>query len=123
LSNTKYDSAPILEAKKEIIVPKKSSKIPAKYHALTYLLELEMNNQKPPTNADGEFKKDLIIIEGRQRCNDSGQNFYNTVRDHHHHISKNIIKKTIFKTNWKEIVLGLTENKSELEKFIENNSL
>ena len=102
---------------------KNNKKFPAKYHALTYLLELEMNNQKPPTTPDGEFKKDLIIIEGRERCNDTGQNFYNTVKDHHHHISKNIVKKTIFKTNWKEIVLSLTKNKSELEQFIENKNL
>jgi hypothetical protein len=100
-----------------------NKKVPAKYHALTYLLELKMNNQKPPTTPDGEFKKDLIIIEGRQRCKDTGQNFYNTVKDHHHHISKNVVKKTIFKNNWKEIVLELTNNKIELEKFIEINNL
>jgi hypothetical protein len=107
----------------EITEYKNYKKIPAKYHALTYVLELLAADKKPPIDTDGNFKKDIIISEGIKRCNDSGQNFYNFVKDHYIQISNNIIKKTIFKTNWKEIVLGLTENKSELEKFIENNSL
>lgn len=100
-----------------------NNKYPAKYHALTYMLELVIDGKKPPLDPDGSFKKDLIILEGKRRCEDSGQNFYKFVKDYFLDISNNKIKKSIFTPNWKEIVLELTSNKTELEKFIENNYL
>jgi hypothetical protein len=100
-----------------------NKKYPAKYHALTYMIELVVKSQKPPLDPDGSFKKDLIIKEGIRRCEDSGQNFYKFVKDYFLDISNNKIKKSIFSTNWKEIVLDITEDKADLENFIQNNNL
>jgi hypothetical protein len=100
-----------------------NKKFPAKYHALTYILELLAKDNKPPIDTEGNFKKDEIVKIGMKRCNDTGQNFYNFVKNHHELVSKNIIKKTIFKPNWKEIVLQLTQEKEAITTYIKNNNL
>lgn len=107
----------------ETIKKAKPRKFPAKFHALTYILELLAENNKPPHDPDGNFKKDEIIKIGKVRCKDSGQNFYNFVKDHFDLVSSNNIKYIVFKKEWKKIVLELTNKKEMLEEYIENNSL
>ena len=101
----------------------KPRKFPAKYHALTYILELLTENKKPPHNPDGDFKKDEIIKIGKERCNDTGQNFYNFVKDHYALVSSKNIKYSVYKNNWKEIILDITNYRKEIEIYIENNNL
>jgi len=108
--------------KHEILKPG-TKKYPAKYHALTYILELLIENQKPPSDSDGNFKKDEIIKIGKKRCNDTGQNFYNCVKDHFENISNKKIKYSVFKNNWKSIVQELSNNKEKLNDYLENNNL
>lgn len=103
--------------------PSNAKKIPAKYHALAYIFELLAADNKPTQDFDGNFKKDEIIKLGRERCQDTGQNFYNHVRDHFELVSSKNIKISVFKKNWKEIVLNITNNKKEVALYIENNNL
>lgn len=112
-----------IEETRTILKQKPSAKVPAKYHALAYIIELLVKGDKPPKDSDGNFKKDEIIKIGIERCNDSGQNFYNFVKDHFENVSSNNIKYSVFKNNWKEIVLELTTNKEKLEKYLQNNNL
>ena len=85
-------------------------KVSSKYFALAYIIELLEQGSKPPQDFDGNFKKDEIIKIGRERCNNSGQSFYNCVRDHFELVSSKKIKYSVFKNNWKEIVLNITNN-------------
>lgn len=120
--DTKFSETEIKETK--TITKTKLRKFPAKYHALAYILELLAVNEKPPLDPDGcNFKKDEIIKIGRERCDDSGQNFYNFVKDHYALVSSKNIKYSVFRNSWKEIVLELTNYKEELEKYIKNNNL
>lgn len=107
----------------EVIEQSNLKGFPAKYHALAYIFELLVDGNKPPQNFDGNFKKDEIIKIGRERCDNSGQNFYNYVRDHFALVTSKTIKISIFKNNWKEIVLNITNNKKEVALYIENNNL
>lgn len=98
-------------------------KVSSKYYALAYIIELLEKGSKPPQDFDGNFKKDEIIKIGRERCNNSGQSFYNCVRDHFELVSSKKIKYSVFKNNWKEIVLNITNNNKKVESYIENNNL
>jgi hypothetical protein len=102
---------------------KNIKKIPAKFHALAYILELLAEGKKPPEDFEGNFKKDEIMKIGKGRCKDSGQNFYNIVKDNFENVSSKNIKYAVFKNNWKEIVFEITINKKDVELFIENNNL
>jgi hypothetical protein len=102
---------------------KNTKKFPAKYQALAYILELLAEGKKPPQDFDGNFKKDEIIKIGKDRCNNSGQSFYNFVKDHFGLISSKKIKISVFKNNWKEIVLEITINKRKVELYIKGNNL
>lgn len=120
------NSVPIIEVNTQetkTIKETKPRKFPAKYHALTYILELLTENKKPPHNPDGDFKKDEIIKIGKERCNDTGQNFYNFVKDHYALVSSKNIKYSVYKNNWKEIILDITNYRKEIEIYIENNNL
>lgn len=108
---------------KDEIIETSYKKYPAKYHALTYIFELLIENQKPPSDPDGNFKKDEIIKIGKKRCNDTGQNFYNCVKDHFENISNKKVKYSVFKNNWKSIVQELSNNKEKLNDYLENNNL
>jgi hypothetical protein len=100
----------------------KTTKIPAKYHALAYMLELVSNNTKPPQDYDGNFKKEEIIKIGRERCDDTGQSFYNFVKDNFQSVTKNEIKNSIFK-NWKNFIVNVSQNKEKVEEYIKKNNL
>lgn len=102
---------------------KPSNKVPAKFHALAYILELLSDGKKPPQDIEGNFKKDEIIKIGKERCADSGQNFYKYVKDHFELVSLNKIKYLVYKNNWKEIVLDITNFRKEMEIYIKNNNL
>ena len=108
--------------KDEILEPS-YKKYPAKYHALTYIFELLIENQKPPSDPDGNFKKDEIIKLGKERCKDTGQSFYNCVKDHFENVSKNTIKYSAFKNNWKDVVLELSKDKEKINDYLKNNNL
>lgn len=108
--------------KDEILEPS-YKKYPAKYHALTYIFELLIENQKPPSDPDGNFKKDEIIKLGKERCKDTGQSFYNCVKDHFENVSKNTIKYSAFKNNWKDVVLELSKDKEKINDYLQNNHL
>ncbi|WP_310560671.1 hypothetical protein [Flavobacterium sp.] len=107
----------------KVLEDKNTKKFPAKYQALTYILELLAEGKKPPQDFDGNFKKDEIIKIGKDRCNNSGQSFYNFVKDHFGLISSKKIKISVFRNNWKEIVLEITINKKEVELYIKDNNL
>ena len=107
----------------EVIEQSNLKGFPAKYHALAYIFELLVDGNKPPQDFDGNFKKDEIIKIGRERCQDTGQNFYNCVRDHFELVSSKKIKYPVFKNNWKEIVLNITNNNKKIASYIENNNL
>lgn len=107
----------------EVIEQSNLKGFPAKYHALAYIFELLVDGNKPPQDFDGNFKKDEIIKIGRKRCQDTGQNFYNCVRDHFELVSSKKIKYPVFKNNWKEIVLNITNNNKKIASYIENNNL
>jgi len=98
-------------------------KVSSKYYALAYIIELLEQGSKPPQDIDGNFKKDEIIKIGRGRCNNSGQSFYNCVRDHFELVSSKKIKYSVFKNNWKKIVLNITNNNKKIASYIENNNL
>jgi|GEM_PF-3120501 len=120
--DTKFSETEIKETK-TILKQKPSTKVPAKFHALAYIFELLINGEKPPQDSDGNFKKDEIIKIGKERCDDSGQNFYNFVKDHYALVSSKNIKYSVYKNNWKEIVLNITNYRNEIETYIKNNSL
>ena len=102
---------------------KNLKKIPSKYYALAYMIELIIEKKEPPKDLEGNFKKDEIIKIGRQRCNDSGQNFYNHVKDHFENVLNNTIKNSIFK-NWKEIIVEISLiNKDNIRNYIQINNL
>lgn len=107
----------------EVIEQSSLKKFPAKYHALAYIFELLADENKPTQDFDGNFKKDEIIKIGRERCQDTGQSFYNCVRDHFELVSSKKIKYSVFKNNWKEIVLNITNNNKKIASYIENNEL
>jgi hypothetical protein len=102
---------------------KNTKKFPAKYQALAYILELLAEGKKPPQDFEGNFKKDEIIKIGKERCDNSGQNFYNIVKDNFNFVLSKKIKYSVFKNNWKEIVLEITINKKEVELYIKDNNL
>jgi hypothetical protein len=105
----------------EVIEQNSLSKIPAKYHALAYMLELLVKNETPPTKFGAFIKGDIIKI-GKIRCENGGQNFYKYVKDHFINVQKKQIKNSIFK-NWKEIISQITIDKENVEKYINSNNL
>lgn len=105
--------------KTKIINISKSKKLADKWHALLYLIEVEVYEKKIPINTDGAFIKSEIEEIGKQRCNNSGQGFYRQVRDLKDNIKSNISVKRLFNNHWKEVIIDLSNNDEKIIKYLE----
>lgn len=98
----------------------KTSKLADKWHALLYLIEVEVYKKEIPTNHEGAFIKSKIEEIGKQRCKNSGQGFYRQVRDLKGNIKSNINVKQLFNDNWKDVIIDLSKNDENIIKYLEN---
>ena len=105
--------------KTENISIPKTKKIADKWHALLYLIEVEVYKKEIPTNFEGAFIKSKIEEIGKQRCNNSGQGFYRQVRDLKGNINSNISVKRLFNDNWKDVIIELSNNDENIIKYLE----
>lgn len=105
--------------KTENISIPKTKKIADKWHALLYLIEVEVYKKEIPTNFEGAFIKSKIEEIGKQRCNNSGQGFYRQVRDLKGNINSNINVKRLFNDNWKDVIIDLSNNDENIIKYLE----
>ena len=97
----------------------KERKIADKWHALLYLIEVEVYKKQIPTNFEGAFIKSQIEEIGKQRCKNSGQGFYRQVRDLKDNISSNIDVKRLFNDNWKNVIIELSNNDENIIKHLD----
>lgn len=97
----------------------KTRKIADKWHALLYLLEVEVYKKQIPTNFEGAFIKSQIEEIGKQRCKNSGQGFYRQVRDLKDNIGNNIDVKRLFNDNWKSVIIELSNDDEMIIKHLE----
>ncbi len=97
----------------------KERKIADKWHALLYLIEVEVYKKQIPTNFEGAFIKSQIEEIGKQRCKNSGQGFYRQVRDLKDNISSNIDVKRLFNENWKNVIIELSNNDENIIKHLD----
>lgn len=102
-------------AENELIKPKK---LPEKWYALLYWIELNANGQLPPRNTDGQFIKIKIEEIGRVKTGRDGQGFYNWVRNIADDLNDG---KKINRTfvNWKEIITELSNNDPIIIDYIQ----
>ena len=99
---------------------KKNKKLPEKWYALQYLLELKANCSNPPINHEGAFIKAELEKIGRERIEkSSGQSFYRAVKSHYKSMDKEALIKKSFGEDWKEIILSLPNNTPETIKYLE----
>jgi len=98
-----------------------TKKIPDKWHALLYLIEVEVYNKKIPTNNDGDFIKSQLEEIGKQRCKNSGQGFYRQVRDLKDNINSNISIKRLFNDDWIDVIIELSKNDEKIIKYLNKN--
>ena len=96
----------------------KSKKIGDKWHALLYLIEIEVYQKKIPTNVDGAFIKSEIEQIGKDRCKNSGQGFYRQVRDLKGNIKDNKSVKRLFNDGWKTVIIELSNNDENIIKYL-----
>lgn len=107
--------------KTENISIPKTRKIADKWHALLYLIEVEVYKKEIPTNFDGDFIKSKLEEIGKQRCKNSGQGFYRQVRDLKGNINSNISVKRLFNDNWQDVIIDLSNNDENIVKYLETN--
>jgi len=118
--NNDFIDKPILS--KSVKPNLKTKKISEKWYALQYLLELQANNLKPPTNNEGGFIKSEIEHIGKLRIsNSTGQNFYKKVRLYIDSIDNAKSIEKSFGKDWKETILLLSNNDKIISDFIEKN--
>lgn len=107
------------EPEKKMIIPPK--KIPAKWHALRYLLELKAENSELPVNTEGNFIKCKIEETGRERAGGTGQSFYRKVVDLLDSINDNTKLKQALGHNWKEKMISFFSNDSDFIEYLNKN--
>lgn len=95
------------------------TKIGDKWHALLYLIEIEVYKKQIPTNVDGAFIKSEIEQIGKHRCKNSGQGFYRQVRDMKGNIKDNISVKRLFNEGWKTVVIEMSNNDENIIKYLD----
>ncbi len=106
-------------SKSETINIPKNKKIADKWHALLYLIEVEVYKKEIPTNFDGDFIKSKLEEIGKQRCNNSGQGFYRQVRDLKGNIKNNISVKRLFNDDWKDVIIEMSNNDERIIEYLE----
>lgn len=99
----------------------KGKKLPAKWHSLTYLIELLASNEKPPTNHEGSFIKTEIEAIGKIRCGDSGQSFYRQLIETNEIIKDDNKLNRTFSKDWQARVLEITQKPELIKKYLEEN--
>ena len=95
------------------------TKIGDKWHALLYLIEIEVYKKQIPTNVDGAFIKSEIEQIGKHRCKNSGQGFYRQVRDLKGNIKDNISVKRLFNEGWKTVIIEMSNNDENIIKYLD----
>jgi hypothetical protein len=100
---------------------KKEKKLPEKWYALLYLLELKATNSKPPTNFEGSFVRSEIEEIGRKRTGSTGQNFYRQTLIINDIINNNSLLVGMFNNKWKETIIKLSNNDKIVIDYLEKN--
>ncbi|WP_242083179.1 hypothetical protein [Aestuariivivens sediminis] len=101
--------------------PPKPSKIPAKWHALAYLIELKSKGLKPPINTEGAFIKLELEAIGRIKTGLKGQGFYREVSKHYKDLDKPEILNKSFGKDWKDTILKLFNSNIVLKEYIDKH--
>ncbi|MDO9153888.1 MAG: hypothetical protein Q7U47_09320 [Paludibacter sp.] len=100
---------------------KPPKKLPEKWHALLYLLELTATNSKPPINHEGSFIKSAIEEIGRKRIGSTGQSFYRQTLVINDLINSTSLLIGTFGNKWKETIIALSNNDQIIIDYIEKN--
>lgn len=100
---------------------KKEKKLPEKWYALLYLLELKATNSKPPTNFEGSFVRSEIEEIGSKRTGSTGQNFYRQTLIINDIINNNSLLVGMFNNKWKETIIKLSNNDKIVIDYLEKN--
>ena len=114
------DAVQSITKTKTINIPKRK-KLADKWHALLYLIEVEVYKKQIPVNIDGAFIRSEIEEIGKSRCNNSGQGFYRQVRDLKDDIISNASVKRLFNNNWKDTIIELSNNDENIIKYLETH--
>lgn len=97
-------------------------KIPEKWHALLYLLEIQATNGKIPVNSEGDLIKKEIEEIGKQIISGStGQSFYRNVQKFRADIKD--LKKIdrMFPDNWRDTIISLSNNNEIIIEYLKIN--
>jgi hypothetical protein len=97
---------------------KEKTKIPEKWYALLYWLELKVSGEKPPINIEGNFIKSKLEEIGRKKCKSTGQSFYNYFKNIKINDHKSINAE--FGKDWQEVIKKLS-NDTKIIKYIDEN--
>lgn len=95
---------------------KNKPKIPEKWSALLYLIELAIKNESLPTNNLGNTSKSAIIKIGQQRGFKKAQYFYTYVRDTN--LEKPNAIASEFTADWKKIIIEYSNNNPEIISYL-----
>lgn len=95
----------------------KTKKIPEKWHALLYWIELNANGQRPPINNEGGFIKSKIEKIGNEKTGTTGQSFYRQFIEIDLNNSKELIG--MFGNDWKQKIIQLSNDNQKVIDYIE----
>lgn len=101
---------------KQVLISNKNKKYSEKWYALLYWFELMAYGKFPPKDKEGGFIKTEIQDMGKIKCSSTGQNFYKEFININ--INNEKIIRNRFGENWKEIIKELSENDTEICKYI-----
>lgn len=99
----------------------KQKKIPQRWYALLYLLELEANNLKLPINREGSFIRSEIEEIGKQRTGIGGQGFYRKILELMPYYKDPTKLDNSFGKDWKKKIIELSCNNKSIINYIEKH--
>lgn len=102
-------------AENELINPKK---LPEKWYALLYWIELSANGQLPPTSKEGDFIKKDIEEYRKKITGKSGQSFYRSFIQID--LNNAGLLKNSFGSDWKNEIINLSNSNPIVIEYIQS---
>jgi len=109
------ESENLVVAEVEQINPKK---LPEKWYALLYWIELSANGQQPPKSREGDFIKRDIEEYREKITGKSGQSFYRSFIEID--LNNALLLKNSFGSDWKNEIINLSNNNPLVIEYIKS---
>lgn len=107
------------KSRKEKKLKEKTKKLPEKWYALLYWIELNANGKQPPMNSEGSFIRSEIETIGKEKTGRKGQGFYRSFIGIADDLNNERILNNEF-PNWKQTIIALSNNDETTIKYIQD---